>query len=117
MPQNFQILLPLNFLAPRLPQTGHASDFATTTGARTIHAAHGSGGIRRVNERRDRSDWQQLIMGDVDQVGLRRGFLVLSRVWRRDEGRVVHRTASGRRDRSDLEALRIMAVAGTEGPT
>jgi len=56
-------------------------------------------------------------MGDVDPAGLRSGPLVLSRVWRPDAGRIVHRTASGRRDRRALQALQVMAIALPKGAT
>ena len=51
-------------------------------------------------------------MGDVDQVGLRSGPLVLSEVWQPDEDRVVHRTASGRRDRRAPQTLPLVSSVG-----
>ena len=56
-------------------------------------------------------------MGDVDQVGLRSGPLVLSEVWQPDEDRVVHRTASVRHDRRAPQTLRLVVGVGTKSIT
>ena len=121
--RNFQILSPLDFLAEftqHIPPKGsHLIRYYgwysnKSRGMRKKAEAEASG---RVIERRGRRDGQQPILGDVDQAGVRSGPLVLSGVWRPDAGGVVHRTASGRRDRSDPQALRFVAVAVTEGTT
>jgi hypothetical protein len=126
--RNFQILSQLDFLAPRLPETGHATHSAQRFSYNSIfwflfeqvawHAQEGrSGSISRAIKRRDGSDWQQPGLGDVDQADLRSGPIVLSRVWRPDEGCGVHRATSDGRDRRDPAALRIMAFVVSAGTT
>lgn len=125
VPRNFQILEPLDFLAEftqPIPAKGsHLIRYYgwysnKSRGMRKKAAAVASAGAP-ADPPHEEAAAQQPNLGDVDQRNLRSRPVVLSRVWRPDEGGVVHRTAANRRDRSDPHALRFVGISVTASAT